>query len=301
MGVESEFRPELWEQIQARFRRYNRQPTENNRRQAFIPHGAIAIENPVGTAPAFLFETGQKCIISLPGVPSEMNTLLHQAVIPYLRRHYQVQTVIQTRTLHTAGIGESQIDDLIGEFETLSNPTVGLAAHSGQVDVRLVARADTPEEAERLIQQVEAPIHQRLEDWVYGIDKETLEAVALAALERLGWKLAVVEAGSGGELSRRLAATRSPIFRGGLVLAETLDAPTLMALTRTFCTTQQADLGIGITILPGPEQQQVTLALWTPQGEQQFSRPYGGPPEYAARWATHHSLDILRKLRKDTQ
>ena len=301
MGVVSEFRPELWEQIQARFRRYNRQPTENNRRQAFIPHGAIAIENPVGTAPAFLFETGQKCIISLPGVPSEMNTLLHQAVIPYLRRHYQVQTVIQTRTLHTAGIGESQIDDLICEFETLSNPTVGLAAHSGQVDVRLVARADTPEEAEKLIQQVEAPIHQRLEDWVYGIDKETLEAVALAALERLGWKLAVVEAGSGGELSRRLAATRSPIFRGGLILAETLDAPALKALTRTFCTTQQADLGIGITILPGSEQQQVTLALWTPQGEQQFSRPYGGPPEYAARWATHHSLDILRKLRKDTQ
>jgi hypothetical protein len=74
-----------------------------------------------------------------------------------------------------------------------------------------------------------------------------------------------------------------------------------MALTCTFCHAQQADSGIGITILPGPEQQQVTLALWTPQGEQQFSRPYGGPPEYAARWATHHSLDILRKLRKDSE
>jgi nicotinamide-nucleotide amidase len=75
VGVETEFRPELWEQIESRFRRFNRQPTENNKRQAYVPRGALAVENPVGTAPAFIVENGEQAIISLPGVPSEMKYL----------------------------------------------------------------------------------------------------------------------------------------------------------------------------------------------------------------------------------
>src|SRR4030066_1722983 len=75
VGMTSEYHPELWEQIKARFLRYGRVPTENNRRQAYIPKGAIAIENPVGTAPIFIVELGNQVIISLPGVPREMETL----------------------------------------------------------------------------------------------------------------------------------------------------------------------------------------------------------------------------------
>jgi nicotinamide-nucleotide amidase len=148
MGVENEYRPELWEQIQSRFRRFGRQPTENNRRQAYIPQGAIAIENPVGTAPIFIFESGHRVVISLPGVPREMEYLLQNAILPYLHQHYHIQGIIKARVLHTSGAGESQIDDLIGELEELSNPTVGLAAHSGQVDIRITAKADCPESAD---------------------------------------------------------------------------------------------------------------------------------------------------------
>jgi molybdenum cofactor synthesis domain-containing protein len=77
VGVDVEYRPELWDQIQARFARYGRTPTENNKKQAYIPQGAIAVENPVGTAPSFIVERGEKCIFALPGVPSEMEFTIY--------------------------------------------------------------------------------------------------------------------------------------------------------------------------------------------------------------------------------
>ncbi len=125
MGVEIEFRPELWEQIQARFRRFGRAPTENNRRQAYVPQGAIAMENPVGTAPAFIMETAENALIALPGVPREMEYLMQNRREPLPAPALPLTGMIKARLLHTAGVGESQIDDLIGDLEKLDNPTVG--------------------------------------------------------------------------------------------------------------------------------------------------------------------------------
>jgi nicotinamide-nucleotide amidase len=295
MGVENEFRPELWEQIEARFRRFNRQPTENNRRQAFVPQGALAVENPVGTAPAFIMEIGKKCVIALPGVPSEMAYLLKNAIIPYLRHRYQISGMIKSRILHTAGVGESQIDDLIGDLESLSNPTVGLAAHSGQVDARITAKADSEVEADELIHSIEVQLRQRLGTWIYGADQDTLEAAALRNIQNKGWKLAVVEAGVGGELSRRLVAAHAG-FQGGEVLPELPALDELLAITDSYRQQRSAEVGLGVAIYPGEGKQLVHFVIITPLGQQQFSRPYGGPPEYAPRWALHHGLDILRQL-----
>ena len=298
MGVSSEFHPELWEQIQARFRRFNRQPTENNKRQAYIPQGAIAVENPVGTAPAFIMEPGARAIISLPGVPSEMEFLLERAVLPYLRRRYRLQGTIKSRVLHTAGVGESQIDELISDLETSHNPTVGLAAHSGQVDVRITAKADSEAQADEMIQVVEQEVRRRLGKWIYGADQETLEGIALRSLQQRGWTLAVVEAGLSGDLIRRMAGAPDSGFLGGEMLA-TLPAPQeLLSVTDAYRRSRRADVGMGVAIYPGPEKQEVCLALITPEGQQELTRPYGGPPEYAPRWALHHSLDLIRKLER---
>ncbi len=152
VGVETEYRPELWEQIQNRFQRFNRTATENNKRQAYIPQGAIAVENPVGTAPAFIVESGSKVIISLPGVPREMEFLIENRVIPYLKQHFQILGTIKASVLHAAGVGESQVDEWIGDLETLINPTVGLLAHPGQIDIRVTAKASSQEEADRMIE-----------------------------------------------------------------------------------------------------------------------------------------------------
>jgi competence/damage-inducible protein CinA-like protein len=295
VGMETEFRQELWEQIQARFRRFGREPTENNKRQAYIPVGSIAVENPVGTAPSFIVETDSKVIFSLPGVPREMEYLVQHALLPYLKKRYKLKGVIKSRVLHTAGAGESQIDDLIGDLERLANPTVGLAAHSGQVDVRITVKANSPEQANELIGEVETTIRRRLGDWIYGADEETLEEAAMEAMQRRGWSLTVVEAGLGGELIRRLAGV-SGSFRGGEVLPAAPTQKELLAIVDAYRQEHRAEVGLGVTIYPGAEKQEIILVLVTPDGSQQYARPYGGPPKNAPRWALHHSLDLIRKL-----
>ncbi len=295
LEVATEYRPELWDQILARFLRFGRQPTENNKRQAYVPEGAIPVENPVGTAPAFIMETSAQVIVSLPGVPREMEYLMQNAISPYLRQHFSLTGIIKARVLHTAGVGESQIDELVGDLETLSNPTVGLAAHSGQVDVRITAKASSESEADVMIQAVEEQVRQKLGKWIYGTDQDSLEEVALQAVRNKGWTLSIVEAGLGGHLIRRLAALQGP-FRGGEVLAERPNPDELMAFTEGYRQSRGADVGLGVAIYPSQEKQDVHFVLITPLGKQQFTRPYGGPPEYASRWALHHSLDIIRNL-----
>jgi hypothetical protein len=248
-------------------------------------------------------------VIALPGVPREMEYLLQNAVLPYLRKRYQLTSIIKARVLHTAGVGESQIDDLIGDLETLNNPTVGLAAHSGQVDVRLTAKAATEAEADELIRDLEEVVRDRLGNWIYGVDQETLEEIALKAVKKQGWTLAVVEAGIGGELLQRLATKAQAVdssavdptglastFRGGEVLTNVPTPEELAEFVLQYRLTRQVEVCLGVAVYPGTEKRDVHIVLITPEGQQQSIRPYGGPPEYAPRWALHHGMDLLRKL-----
>jgi competence/damage-inducible protein CinA-like protein len=299
VGVKSEFQPQLWEQIKSRFKRLGRIPTENNRRQAYIPQGAVAIENPVGTAPIFILELKSQVIIALPGVPREMSFLMEHKVIPYLRQHYDLHEIIKSRVLHTVGVGESQIDDLIGDLEKLTNPTVGLTAHSGQVDVRITVKAASEEASALLIQPLEDMLRQRLGDCVYGVDHITLEEVVLRSLADHNLSLTVVEAGLGGELIRRLAAARGP-FLGGQVVTELPSRDELLNLTDSYHLSHHADIGLGVSIHSSDDSNEILLVLVTPRDTQNFIRRYGGPPEYAPTWAINQSLDLIRKLTYDT-
>jgi nicotinamide-nucleotide amidase len=296
LGVETVYHPELWEQIQARFRRFGRAPTENNKRQAYIPQNAIAVENPVGTAPAFIVETGRGMIFALPGVPREMEHLLENAVAPYIRQRFGNLGVIKARLLHTSGVGESQIDELIDDLERLSNPTVGLAAHAGQVDIRITAKAGAPEEAERMINGIEKTIRERLGDWIYGVDDETLEDIALANLTAHGWSLGVLEAGLNGSLTQRLASSAGP-FRGGEALMSLPDPDALQRLTHEYMLKRQTNVALGAALFPAGEKQDLHLVLITPAGEKTIIRSYGGPPQMAGLWAINVCLDLLRKIK----
>lgn len=295
LGVEMEFQPHLWEQILERFKRYGRTPTENNKRQAFIPHGAIPVENSVGTAPAFICEIENLAIISLPGVPREMEYLMHHEILPYLRKRYTLSGVIKARVLHTSGAGESQIDERIGDLEQLKNPTVGLAAHAGQVDVRITAKAETEVEADALILDVEKQIRQRLRAWIYGADDDTLEGVALDTVAACGWKLAVIEANLEGRLIQRLAEIGGP-FVGGEVLTSSPTPDELPAIIKDLGQTKNADVALAVVLVPGDTQQTLQIVLSTPEEERQVTRTYGGPPLMAPRWAVNLSLDLIRKL-----
>ena len=315
VGVELEFRPELWEQITARVARYGRTPTENQKRQAYIPKGAISIENPVGTAPAFIVnvspllakhprrEQGEgpgvraSVVISLPGVPREMETLLTQAVIPYLQKHYNLHDVIKIRTLHTGGVGEAWIDEQIGDLESLTNPTVGLSAHSGIIDIRIAAKAGSEAEADRMLNAIEADVHERLGTVIYGADNATLEAVTLKAVAARGWSLACLESGLDGALIERLVRLGSPAFVGGIrhkVQPEAMED----ALEEAFGEARRENrslAALGITLSVDEERQAVTILILTPQEKEERHLTYGGHPRNAPRWATNIGLDCLRR------
>ncbi|NMB60990.1 MAG: CinA family nicotinamide mononucleotide deamidase-related protein [Chloroflexi bacterium] len=175
--VSTVYHEELWEQIEARFRSFNRLPTENNQRQAYIPANATAIENKVGTAPAFYIVHQDIFLCSLPGVPSEMQFLFVNHIKPLIRKYLPTNSVLLTTIIHTIGIGESHIDQLIGNFERLQNPTVGLAAHMGSVDIRISAKACDKQTAQEMIQPVLKNIQALLGKYIYGYDQQNLFAV----------------------------------------------------------------------------------------------------------------------------
>jgi len=201
------FHAELLEQIAERFGRYRTQMTENNKRQAYLPEHAIVIENPVGTAPSFSVELEDQTIICLPGVPREMKFLFQEKVIPYLRTRYTLTDVIHIRTLKTAGIGESMLDEILGsELLNGANPSIGLAAHMGQIDIRITAKAGTLERAQELIMPVESAVRQRVGKYIFGADDDVMERVLLNLLQQHQLSLDIVECGIEQSIQQRLVA-----------------------------------------------------------------------------------------------
>ena len=196
----------LERQIAARFRNFGREMAANNKRQAYLPEGARPLENPVGTAPCFLSEDtgGRGFIICLPGVPRELAHMMEHTVVPLLVERMGGVKVIRVRVLRTCAVGESNIDRGIGDLMTSSNPTVGLAAHAGQTDVRITARADSEDEARTLVAGMETELRNRLGVAVYGVDKATVSEVVGRLLSERELTLGVVDSLTGGQLSREL-------------------------------------------------------------------------------------------------
>ncbi len=191
-------------QIAARFKRFGRTMAENNKRQAWLPEGAIPVENPVGTAPCFIVETGRGSIICLPGVPRELEYQMKHAIIPYLKAKMGKTQVIKAKILHTCGLGESNVDRQLDDLMRGNNPTVGLAAHLGQVDIRITAKADTEADANALIAPVEEKIRSRLADTIFGVDQKTLPEVVGELLAKHKLQVTAVDTLTGGVLTGRM-------------------------------------------------------------------------------------------------
>jgi nicotinamide-nucleotide amidase len=289
-GVELEFRDELWDQVVAIISRYGRKPSENQKRQAYIPKGAIAITNPVGTAPCFIVETARNAVISLPGVPNEMEYILHESVIPYLQKRFNLDEIIKIRILHCAGLGEGMIDEKIDDLETLSNPTVGLAAHTGVVDIRIAAKAKNEAEADEMIADIENQVRERLGDVIFGADEDKLETVTLKAVAQRGWTLTAIESGLDGLLAQKIPHTAS---------IPTLKAASLLDTLRAARADSDADAALGIAVYL--EERAAEMALITPQGEKTHRITYGGPPRSLPRWSVNLALDWLRRRAMESE
>lgn len=205
MGEPLKFRQELFDQIEGLFQRHGFTMSENNRKQAFIPRNSVAIENPVGTAPGFVAEIDGRYIISLPGVPRELKFLMKDFVIPYLREKFSLgEVTIASRVLKICGMGESRVDERIGDLlRESSNPTVGILAEAAQILLRITAKAESAAEAHSKIGRMESEIRRRLGVLIFGADHETLEGVVNALLLEQRKTLALLETHSGGGIAQR--------------------------------------------------------------------------------------------------
>lgn len=288
VGTETEFREDLWQQVVATIARYGRTPSENQKRQAYVPKGSIGIPNSVGTAPCFIVETQRNAVISLPGVPNEMEHILHESIIPYLQQRFSLNEVIKVRVIHCSGLGEGTIDEKIGDLEKLSNPTVGLAAHTGVVDIRIAAKAKSESEANAMIAEVEAQVRERLGSVVFGVDEDKLENVVLDLIVRRGWTLTTIESGLDGILARKIPHTAS---------IPSLTVDSLTQALRAAQADSKAEAALGV--VADVETRSADMVMILPNGEQTHHITYGGPPRSLSHWAANLALNWLRTTLED--
>jgi nicotinamide-nucleotide amidase len=298
--------PDLLAQIEAFFASFGATMSDNNRRQACLPEGSIPIENPVGTAPAFIVELDRGTIITLPGVPREMRYLMTHAVTPYLESRLGQRDVMVTRMLRTVAIGESRIDQVIADLETSANPTVGLSAHAGQTDVRIVAKAPTQAEAEALVASFEAKIRRRLGSSIYGTGTATLEAVIAGLLQKNDSTLAVAETLTQGDIVSRFSA-HPDVFRGGSVAPGTrslahrlhLDPASLAgepgAITVARAVREAWGASLGLAVL-GDESDGPWVAVAGDNVADARLMRFRGRDRRARIWTTTLALEFLRRL-----
>lgn len=320
-GRPLELRPELAEHLRAMFARWGRPLTGNNLRQAYLPQGARALPNPIGTAPGFVLEHEGRAILVMPGVPLEMKRMLAEQVLPYLQaRLGDAQAVIATRILHVAGLGESLIDERIGHLMTSGNPTVGLAAHLGQVDIRIAARAPSTALAQALIAPVEAEIRGKLSAYIYGADSETLGGVVAALLRGLGATLAVVETNTAGRIAAAFPEPDRSLLVASLIagdlphLARQLALPAASGIDEATARLaaqrlrEMSAASYALALLGDPtslhdfwsaERGHSWLALAGPHGISCEHFNAGGADDFTAQWLSIYSLTYLRRRLAD--
>lgn len=307
------YSPELEEQIAERFRNFGRPMADNNRRQAYMPEGALALRNPVGTAPCFLSEDtrGRGFIISLPGVPRELEYMMTNTVIPLLVERMGGAKVIKALVLRTCAVGESNVDRVIDDLMRERNPTVGLAAHAGQTDVRITVKAESEVEAEALIAAMETRVRERLGVAIYGSGKETVAEVLGRLLAEKDLKLGIVDTLTGGQVARELieagfkrlvstdltGVTPEEVVAAAGLTSHPAEAPALAeALAQAVA---PAD-GVGLALI-GPfadeERGDLTFIAVHGPGELRLtnrSRNFQDT-DYIRRWLVTQGLDWVRR------
>jgi nicotinamide-nucleotide amidase len=202
------------------FKRRQIPMAENNNRQALVPEGATVVENERGTAPGIIIETQGKMIIHLPGPPSELEPMFIKSIKPYLQKKFGQQGVILSKILRTYGLGESSLEEAIKDYIlSQKNPTIALLVRSGEVIIRLTAKAASPKEAAVLIAELENNIRDRIGDYIFGINEDTFEEIIGDLLTKQQLTVALAESCTGGLVTSRLTdvAGSSAYLKGSIV------------------------------------------------------------------------------------
>ncbi|GDX33375.1 putative competence-damage inducible protein [Actinomycetes bacterium] len=277
MGVELEMNDEVALVIEQMFTARNRRMPENNLRQAMVPRGAKIIEQRRGTAPGLICPVGEKVMYAVPGVPFELYEMFERAILPDLLMRSGEASVIKSRVLRTWGDSESGLNErlvgVINELEKFGNPTLAFLASGWEgIKVRLTAKANTQQDAIRLIDVWDAKVRDQVGPLVFGVDEQTMESVVLDMLRQKNLTLGVAESVTGGLVSGRLTAVpgASDVFRGGIVSYASDVKYEVLGITNEIVASESAakemaigvkkalgsDIGLSLTGVAGPSEQQ---------------------------------------------
>ena len=227
-----------------------------------------------------------------------METILDQSVISYLKQHFKLSETLKVRILHTSGAGEGWIDERISDLEILTNPTIGLAAHSGIVDIRITAMAADDEKAEELLLNIETEIRDRLGDHIYGSDETTLEETAMDASVKCGWSVTSVESGTDGKLHQRLSILQNPAYKGASQYPT--DFFSLKQIVERIKSDGKADIILGLSVIINGNSSEIQIVIHSPNIGYDQQINYSGHPQNAPILGVNLILDRLRRMMANT-
>lgn len=295
---------------------------ENNLQQAMLPEGCTILRNDWGTAPGCIFEAEGCHVIMLPGPPSECQPMFVERVEPYLQA--LSGETIRSRTLKVFGMGESAVEQLLrDQMNALENPTLAPYAKTGEVELRITAKAGSEDAAETLMDPVEERVRAILGHMIYGVNVKSLEEVTLNLLREKGLTFACAESCTGGLIAKRLTDLpgASSVFKGGAVTycneakAKLLGVPQALLDDKGAVSAEVAqamaqgaravfgsDLAVATTGVAGPDKDErgnpvglVYIALATPEGVYCRQTQLGLSRERVRITAAHHAFDLTRR------
>lgn len=225
--------------IKEMFSRRGREMPPRNVVQAMFPEGSTVLPNPRGTAPGIFAELPREGrspshVFCMPGVPSEMKAMFREQVLPRIISDKTHGRVIRHHRMNIFGLGESACEEMLGDVTARNrDPEVGITVHEATITLRIVAEGNSISECEEKIAATREIVQQRLGAYVFGVEDEELEHVAVRMLTEHQVTVATVEAGTGGVVAQRLTtvAGSAKCFLGGIVATNSQTLHALQGLS----------------------------------------------------------------------
>jgi competence/damage-inducible protein CinA-like protein len=316
-GLDMDYSPEYADFLRDWWERRQRVMPESNLRQAQHPVGSLLLDNPRGTAPGLVLDHDDTLIFCVPGVPAEMEHLLHSDLIPRLSQRAGSDSVLVSRILRSWGRSESDIAEVLDDiYRSSTNPSVAFLASAGEIKVRISAKAATNAEANDLIAPLESEVRSRLGDSIFGADDETIEEVLFRLLKDRGWRIGTAESMTGGMVAARLTQLpgSSEYFAGGVVpydsrlkqsllgvqeIDEVVNEKTARAMAEGVRDLLGVDVGVSVTGSAGPEPMErppgtIVVGVSTPEDTMVREVRMVGDRERIRTFATTTALQLAR-------
>jgi nicotinamide-nucleotide amidase len=321
LGEELTVDPELEKWLRGFFSSRGYPMPERNIKQATLIPSAQAVHNARGTAPGWWVQREGTVLVTMPGVPVELQQMWQEQVLPRVK-DLLGGDIILSRTIKTLGMAEAAVDETLSPLLSSTNPTIGIYSKMDGIHIRITAKGKGEAAVREVLSAMETRVRELLGDRVWGVDEQTLEGVVGELLTQKGLTLATMESCTGGLLANYItdAPGSSRYFKGGAVtytnqMKVAMGVPPALieehgavspqvaeAMARAARERLGGDVGVAITGVAGPGEMEGkprgTVHIGIVAGDQAvtFSHRYGFPRPQVKRWAALGAMFQLRRI-----